>query len=269
MSATTSIITTAATGGNAATTHAASTTAPVIPTGLSSMTSSISAPSESQGYSAQMSAWIASVVDTIRGWLAKLPCIGYCFERSSTPPLSSSQTQSNSVPSTALPAWTDFERFQMIRGQFVAGPATDPVPIGDVVDYTLAQFRLIESPFYKVKAFEAILRATNSSDNIARSFYDALPEGTLSHTELEAGRREASKTSFRYQAWLENGDPAIHPRIGSSVYETVDHGANFGQYIIDRAIRDPLAKRAAHSLKESLRPPHPVSSSTGAPATAL
>ncbi len=229
----TTAITTTTVSTTATTTTAASTTAPAS-TGVSSVASSIasSAPAASQGFSAQISAWIASVADAIRGCLATLPLIGGWFEKNT--PAITTTTASTTTPLTTR--WTDAELVNMIRGQFVVAPATTTiaVPAADIVNYTLNLFGQIQSPVSKMEAFQAVLGAVNSTDDIARQFYGALSDGTL------GGPLEASKTAFREQIWIANG------RADDG------HGAGYGDHMIAHAIRGPLAQQAAQNLRNLL-----------------
>ncbi len=129
---------------------------------------------------------------------------------------------------------SDAELLGMIRGQFVAAPATTPVPAADMVAYALARFQEIQSPVVKMEAFETVLSAVNSTDDIARQFYQALPDGT-------PGAVEASKSALRYHIWLANGR------------NDEGQGANFGHHIITTAIRTrPLTMQASQNLRAAL-----------------
>jgi hypothetical protein len=236
---TTSISTTTAAHTAAVTT--ASSTAGSAPTGLSSVSSSIasSAPASSQGCSAQIGAWFASCIDAIRGCLAKLPLIGSWFEKSTPVTTTIPSTTSSVAVSTG---YTDAQLLNMISGVFAPAASTSTsstvaVPDAAIVTYVLGLFGQIQSPVVKIEAFQAVLGAINSTDDIARQFYDALPEGTI-------GVVEASRSSFRERVWISNGN--------SSTYGGHDHGAGFGDFIVYNAIRSPLAQTGAQGLRTAL-----------------
>jgi len=213
---------------------------PATSAGLSSVASSL-APATDQGFSGQISACIASIFETIRGCLARLPCIGYWFESTPvttiTPPVT--------IPNPTTIGWTDAQLVSMIRGAFpsvsavsaITSTTTVPViPPPDMVNYLLSLFGQIQAPDAKIDAFHSVLDASNSNDGIAKQFYDALPEGTGVPVE-------ASKSAFRHQIWAANG---------SSVYNGHDHGPGFGDHIVYGAIRGPLAQQAAINLRTAL-----------------
>lgn len=135
----------------------------------------------------------------------------------------------------------------MIRGQFVTGPASTPVPAADMVTYALDRFNEIQSHAVRMEAFETVLRAVNSTDDIARTFYNALPEGT--------GIVEASKSAFRRYIWEANGR------------NDAGHGANYGDHIIATAPRGPLALQAAQNLRTALAAAATTTSSTTTTST--
>lgn len=241
----TSISTT--TAGPTATTASSSTTAPVS-TGLSGASSIASAaPAATQGCSAQISAWFASCIDAIRGCLAKLPLIGSWFDNSASATTTTPGTSSTLGTSTTT--WTDADLVRMIAGQFVsAGPttgATVAVPAADVVNYTLTLFGQIQSPVAKMEAFGAVLGAINSTDDIARQFYGALPEGTI-------GTLGASRSSFREYAWIANGR------------NDNGHGPGYGDHVVQHEIRTLLAQTAVQNLRNALAT---AASSTGTSTT--
>lgn len=204
--------------------------------GISTATSSISSAADNQGFSAQISAWISSVMDTIRNCLSKLPLIGSWFEKA-TPATTTSTTSTTTTTTT----WSDAELLAMIRGQFVAAGGTTSTttiaaPAADVVAYALNNFNQIQSPVTKMDAFLAVLSAVNSTDDIARQFYNGLPEGTPNV--------EASRSAFRNHLWIANGRTSV---IGG-----VDQGMGFGDHIIGTAPRGPLAQQAAQNLRAAL-----------------
>lgn len=227
-----------------------STTNPVAPSttsGLSSVSSSL-APATDQGYSGQISACISSIFETIRGYLAKLPYIGYWFE--STPV--TTIVPPAPIPGSTTVVWTDAERVAMIRGMLpplaaitTSTTAAPPVvPSGDIVNYLLGLFGGINSPAAKIEAFQTVLQASNSTDDIAKQFYDALPEGN--------GTLAASRSAFRQQIFYANNAVVAG---GSSVYNGHDHGAGFGDHIVYHAIRGPLAQQAVRNLHAALVAP--------------
>jgi hypothetical protein len=249
---TTSISTTTAAHTTAVTT--ASSTAGSAPTGLSSVPSSIasSAPPSSQGCSSQISAWFASCIDAIRGCLAKLPLIGSWFEKNTPATTTIPSTTSSVAISTG---YTDAQLLNMISGVFApagsitTGATTVPVPDATIVNYVLGLFGQIQSPVVKIEAFRAVLGAMNSTDDIARQFYDALPEGTI-------GTLEASRSSFREQVWIANGRSSVD---GSGH----DHGSGYGDFVVYHAIRTPLAQAGAQNLRNALAAAAPTTGATG------
>jgi hypothetical protein len=249
---TTSITTTTSTTAGAAPTTTTTAATVAVSTGLSNVASSIASSTTTAdlGFSAQISAWIASAVEAVRDCLAKLPFIGSWCERST--PVSTTTTI---APAPTTIVYTDAEIVAMIRGQFVPVPGTGStgisigVPPADVVDYTLGLFAQIVSPVAKMQAFEAVLGANNSTLEIARDFYERLSDGALTDAQLTAGTREASKQSFRYQMWRDNAGAGGH---GSSVYDGHDHGAGFGDHMIYHAIRSPLAQQAVRNVIASM-----------------
>lgn len=213
--------------------------------GLSSFPSSISsakARTTQNDFSTQISAWVASVVDAIRACLARLPLIGGWFEV--TPPVTTT------TPTTPVPPprvqYTDAENLNMVVAQFprpstttqATPPATPPVtPNPQTVDYVVNEvFNRIASPAIKMQAFEAVLTAPNSTDAIARQFYDALPAGT-------DGVIEASKATFKHYIWLANGS------------SDEGRGIGYGEHMVSPAnIRHLRCQQAAHNLSAALTP---------------
>jgi hypothetical protein len=122
----------------------------------------------------------------------------------------------------------------------ISTTAAPIVPPAAIVTSLLQLFGEINSPAAKIEAFQVVLEASNSTDDIARQFYDTLPEGD--------GTSAASKSSFRRHVWLGNNG-------GDSVYNGHDHGAGFGDHIVWHAIRGPLAQQAARNLHAALVPP--------------
>jgi hypothetical protein len=224
----------------ATTTHPATTTSSS--TGASSGASTISsAAPESKSCSEQISAWVASVVNSVRGCLANLWWIGHWFE--TTPEPVTNPVTTNPLPTTTTTTWTDVEIVAMIRGQFQAPPvsttagttvAAPGVPLPDVVAYTLNLFRGITSPVCKMEAFQAVLVATNSTEEIAKQFYEALPDGTSGV--------EASKAAFRAHIYAANHN------------NDEGHGIGFGEFIIySPRVRSDLTSLAATNLTNALR----------------
>ncbi len=212
--------------------------------GIATANSSISSAAENQGFSAQCSAWISSVVDTIRNCLSKLPVIGYWFEKSNPAPVPVT------VPGPVVgPTWSDAELLGMIRGQFVLPAAATPgtthaIPAADSVAYALGHFNLIQSPELKMDAFVTILTAVNSTDDIVRQFYNALPEGTNGATEV-------SKVAIRRHIWIANGQ-----RDGGD--------PNYGATVMNSAPRGPVVLQAAQDLRTAIIAAAPVIASSSA-----
>ena len=207
--------------------------------GVGATASSISSAADNQGFSAQISAWVSNCVDSIRKCLAKLPLIGYWFDKGATP---ATTTTTTTTTTTA-----DADLLTMIRASFVAAPAAGAaapaVPDAAGVNYLLGLFAQIQSPVVKMGAFHSVLSAANSTDDIARQFYNSLPEGT-------AGTTEASKNSFKHQLWVSNG------RNDNGM------GVGFGDHILNNAPRGPLALQAAQDLRTALAPATTTTSTT-------
>lgn len=226
------------------------------PQGVSSGGSSITpaAPAESPGYCAQISAWWANVCASIRSFLASIPLIGDFF-KDSTPATSTpgtttgTTTPGTTTPGTAPTTWTDAERVNMIRGQFVPAPATTATttvaatPSAYIADYTINLFRQIQSPVSKMEAFQAVLVAQNSTDDIARLFYNVLPEGTITAGRADLG---ATKQCFKEYIWRANARGPHEPGFDNGL------GANYGDHMIATAIRGPLPKQAAQNLLNAI-----------------
>lgn len=247
------------------------TTATATPAGVAStpstITSAAPAPAESsKGFCAQISDFVARVIDSICNFLGKIPStIGSWFTKSASTASTNQNTTTSTTTSAPAASWTDQERVEMIRQMFVPVPETTTagdtavaVPAQDMVEYALELFRGIQSPIEKMMVFNAVLTANNSTDAIARQFYDALPPGT-------AGHLEASQTSFRECIWHANGNSSMHDRI--------EYGMRFGEHIIDTAIRGPLAQGAADDLlhvlfaaEEHSLTPAPAGTGTPEPA---
>ncbi len=104
------------------------------------------------------------------------------------------------------------------------------IPAVDQVAYLVAQIANITAPAAKMEAFEAVLVAQNSTDDIARQFYAALPAD--------------NQNGFKGQMYAENGN--------SSVRAGRDHGAGFGDYMVHHEIRSDHAKLAAANYRAAL-----------------
>ncbi len=214
--------------------------------GISSANSSISSAAENQGFSAQISAWISSVMDTIRNCLSTLPLIGSWFEKADAAPVPV-------PPPGPGQTWSDVQRRDMICGQFVASATTTfAVPSNELVDTAVTLFTGIQSPVNKMEAFLAVLNANNSTDEIAKRFYDALPEGNVGQPGID--NVQASKSGFRRQLWASHGSDD-------------GRGLGFGDHIIATDPRGALAKTAALALKNALEAAVSTSAATTSSTT--
>ncbi len=90
-----------------------------------------------------------------------------------------------------------------------------PVPQNDVIAFALNHFNKIQYPVHQLEVFSAILGAVNSTDSIAKQFYDGLPIRI--------------QNEFKRMLWMNNGC--------SSVRAGHDHGAGFGDYMVHHEIR--------------------------------
>jgi hypothetical protein len=237
-------------GQPGATSSGASGASSVTSNGVSSLGSSISSSgaAANQGCSAQISAWVAGFFDAIRSCLATIPCIGNWFANAAT--TTGSTTSSGSTTSGSSTTWTNPEIVAMIRGVFVpasgitTGQASPAVPAADVVAYTLGLFGQISTPAAKIEALQTVFGAINSTDDIAKQFYNALPEGALTEDQLNNNEREATRKSLRREIWEANG------RV--TTWGTHAYNLNFGDHIINNVTRGPLVQQALHNLRNRL-----------------
>ncbi len=208
--------------------------------GLGDVASSLSSAAENTGFSAQISGCFSSMWQSLKSCINWLTCGWLC----PTDPVTTPVTVPVAPPVSTL---SDQELLAMIRGQFVTAPVTTPVPAADMVTYARDRFNEIQSPVVKMEAYETVLRAVNSTDDIARTFYDALPEGT--------GIVEASKSAVRRFIWEANGR------------NDAGHGANYGNHMIATAPRGPTAQQAAQNLRTALAAAATTSTSTTTTST--
>jgi hypothetical protein len=108
-----------------------------------------------------------------------------------------------------------------------------PVPSPDLINTVLIPFQKCRSPEVKMEAFCDVLQATNSTDDIARQFYKALPEGKI-------GKLDASRTLLRHYIWLVNSQSDNGLSLG------------FSEHAIATAPRSFLAIHAAQCLCSKL-----------------
>jgi hypothetical protein len=222
--------------------------------GASSLGSTISpavAPTTDSSWSAQISACIANIFKAIQGCLAKLPWIGSWFESTNSqvvpPPIPQLQ-QGQQAPMTNTELYnTIITQFIPHSAQQATGTSPPILPTGDVLNYILDLFNQITDPSFKIAVFQHVLNAANASDDIVRQFYNRLPEGTFTDAQLRAGYREVSRNSLKFEIFIANSAPN-----GSSVYQGVDYGPDFGDHIIAQAIRGPLVRQAALNIVNSL-----------------
>lgn len=131
--------------------------------------------------------------------------------------------------------FTDKETLELLRREFYQGSQQDRlIPVDpNVVEYLLFLFSKIQSQLAKLKAFQIVLLANNSTPDIARKFFEALPEGT-------PGVTEASKSTLRELIWIANG------------CDDEGMGLNFGHFIIRERITSPLVLEVVQALREDL-----------------
>ncbi len=197
------------------------------------------------GFSTTLRSWISTVLDAIRNCFSRFPIIGPWLASSPTP-----------LPPVVPPATTiisDADYVRMIKNVFVEVPASATataapvvVPGDDVVAYVLDCFNHIHDVEPKMQAFQAILTAPNSTDVHARQFYDAL--------------NETAQTAFRAQIYTANGNSDVDT-------DGVSYGIHFGEHIIDRDIKGPLAQQAIGSCLVNLRAAASVSSVVAPPSS--
>lgn len=203
-------------------------------TGVSSAASSITSASTaaaSGGFCATISAWMSSVIEGIRGCLAKLPLIGGLFE---TSPASTAGPASSTGVDPRIAA--DANLITVIRSIFRQTPAATsgattppaaPLPPGvDLVNLARDQFNGIQTASAKWEAFAVVLNADNSSAPLAKQFYDALTP--------------AQQDAFRGEMYRVNG---------GSTFNGHDHREGFGDFMVHHEILHATAKTAAANLQ--------------------
>jgi hypothetical protein len=168
-----------------------------------------------RGFCEQISTWVTTAVNWIRDRLSALPWIGPLFAREAQEP----QTQE----------LNDQDHFDVISVFFVR--SNFPVPSRIEVEVALEEFSEIRSPLYKAKAFHRVITATNSTDEIAKLFYDALPQDL--------------QNEFKSLAYGVNG---------SSIMDGHDHREGFGDYVVHHRIRSNVARTAANALVNARTP---------------
>jgi hypothetical protein len=182
---------------------------------------SLTAPAESTGFSASISACIKGIVDAVRSVLARLPLIGGLFaftEAVTTPQSTSLNTQPNTLP------LTDAEKADLIKAYFISVPGVTnlEVPADDSVQNCLDMFGQIQSVASKLDVFKSVILADNSNQGIAKRFYDALPV--------------FMQRIFKEQIWIANNR------------DDNNMGEGFGDHIVDTDIKGPLARAAIDGL---------------------
>lgn len=185
----------------------------------SSITSAAPVNAPSTGFSAQISAWVTSVVDAIRNCLAKIPGLGFLSTAPVvTPPVVTPPVVTPDVAVANVKAIFDLSTDNTVPAR--------PVPASDLVVYALSRFGAIATDANKIDAFAAVLGARNTNAGIARQFYDALP----------ANLQQAIQAKM-HLANVVNGNP-------SSVFNGVDHTFGFGAFMIHHEICNDISKRA-------------------------
>jgi hypothetical protein len=127
---------------------------------------------------------------------------------------------------------TNGECLSMIHKQFPAASNEKAalVPVANVVEYLVSLFTKMR-PDFQLEAFLVVLKAENSTDAIAKQFYNALSE------EMQ--------TEFKGQIWT-----ALN---GNRYFCGIDNEEFFVSQIIANAIRGPFAKKAAEQYHANLR----------------
>lgn len=106
-------------------------------------------------------------------------------------------------------------------------------PLPPQIDLLLDQFRQIQDPFYKMAAFRLTIVAINTTADIARQFYDALPDPL--------------KAEFRANICLVNGQE-VDPNDG------IQYATRFGgEHAIARNIRSLAASEAIDNIVTTKR----------------
>jgi hypothetical protein len=85
--------------------------------------------------------------------------------------------------------------------------------------YVLDNFRQLRTPLSKMEVFNTILNATYVTDDIARQFYENLPE------EMQ--------NEFKRQIWIANNE------------QDNGHGIGYGDYVVAHEIRGQIARDAS------------------------
>jgi hypothetical protein len=99
-------------------------------------------------------------------------------------------------------------------------------PSESVIDYALNSFSLIQNPAVKMDAFASVLWANNTTDDIAKQFYDALP------TDMQNG--------FKFHIYVQNNS------------DDEGHGFEFGDHVVENRILENLSIQAARSYRDEL-----------------
>ena len=100
-------------------------------------------------------------------------------------------------------------------------------PDDPVIRYALNSFGLIQDPAAKMDAFASVLWANNTTADIAKQFYAALPSDM--------------QDQFRFHIYEQNGR------------NDEGHGFGFGHYVAENRILENLSIRAARHYRDELR----------------
>lgn len=187
---------------------------------------------ETQGFLSSCNRWISSVVDYIQKCFS---CLASFFTNPN------SRQAPISEPITDGLTSGDYLFLTNMQNKFDNGTRTFPdlhylypdVPPLSPPSLTssltqrqvveaLDDFRQIQRPHIKIDAFDWVLSAHNSTDEIAMQFYNALPEDL--------------KRKFREAIYIANGR------------NDENHGIGFGEHIIATNIRGALSRQAAGNL---------------------
>jgi hypothetical protein len=192
-----------------------------------SISSAVSQPSAvSQGFNTD---WFVGIINTVCDFFAQFPFISHFFaiERSVVTEPETTEPETTEPGRTEPVRTPDEVRLNAIKNKFIDTkhminiPALAPEDVAE----TLNLFKQMQSLWHKAAAFEHVLIAANSTDDIVRKFYGELPDPI--------------QTSFRKAIWLKNNK------------NDRGYGLGFGEHIIATNIRGDLAQRAAEELVKS------------------
>jgi hypothetical protein len=175
--------------------------------------------------------FVVRIVDAVRNCLARFPIIGPFFAIEEVAPITTSAAAITTPPrpTNAELVTQLYTVFPNANGRPSTGPRTLlavnalPAPEPGVVIRALDAFRLITDPAAQMEAFQIVLQADNSTDDIGRQFYNQLsPE---------------MQRQFREQIWIANNR------------HDAGMGAAYGDLVVAHFIRSSLGQQAAAALQ--------------------